>query len=229
MLDNAGWSQSAGVWATVLGVVTLLVGATGAFAQLQQTLNIIWEVTPRPDRGIWAMIKDRLLSFSMVLGIAFLLLVSLVISTALQALSGAIQGLVPDALLVGRILSFVLSFGVITLLFALIFKYLPDAEVSWGDVWVGAAVTALLFAIGKFLLGLYLGRSGAASAYGAAGALVLILLWIYYSAQILGLGAEFTQVYGRQFGSRIVPAENAMRVGDAGQMNGRAVDGREQK
>jgi membrane protein len=212
MLDNAGWSQGAGILATVIGVVTLLMGATGAFVQLQDALDTIWDVAPRPGGPILSTVKDRLLSFSMVLVIAFLLLVSLLVSAALSALGSYLQSMLPETLWLARLLSFVLSFGLITLLFALIYKYLPDAEIAWGDVWPGAAVTALLFVIGKFVLGLYLGSSSAASAYGVAGSLVLILLWIYYSSQILFLGAEFTQVYARRLGSRIVPAEDAVRL-----------------
>lgn len=214
MLENAGWSQGAGILATVVGVVTLLMGATGAFVQLQDALNTIWDVAPRPGGSPLNVVKDRLLSFSMVLVIAFLLLVSLVVSAVLSALGTYLESILPQTLWLARLLSFLLSFTLITLLFALIYKYLPDAEIAWGDVWPGAAVTALLFVVGKFVLGLYLGSSSAASAYGVAGSLIIILLWVYYSAQILFLGAEFTQVYAGQFGSRIVPAEDALRLTD---------------
>lgn len=203
-------NQSTGIIATVIGVVTLLFGATGVFGQLQDALNTIWEVTPKPGRGLLGIIRDRFLSFTMVLGVGFLLMVSLVLSAALVAVT-KFTGLDKIAYL-GEVLNFVISFGVITLLFAMIYKILPDVKIAWSDVWIGAAVTALLFTIGKFLIGLYLGHSAVASSYGAAGALVVIVLWLYYSAQILFLGAEFTQVYAKRFGSQIKPAEDAVPV-----------------
>jgi membrane protein len=212
MLDGAGWDRGASTLATVAGVATLLFGATGAFAQLQEALNTIWDVTPKPDIGLWGTVRSRLLSFSMVLVVAFLLLVALALSTALTAAGTYLENLLPGLVVLARILDLVLSFAVVALLFGAIYKVLPDVEIAWADVWIGAAATAFLFTVGKYLLGLYLGRSGASSAYGAAGALILILLWIYYSAQILFLGAEFTQVYARRYGSRIVPAEHAVRV-----------------
>jgi membrane protein len=196
--------------ATVIGIFTLLLGASGLFGQLQDALNTIWEVAPKPGRGWLATIKDRFLSFTMVLGIGFLLLVSLVLSAALSAF-GSFLGSDEESI-VWQILNFVISFGVITLLFAMIYKVLPDVKIAWSDVWIGAAATALLFTLGKFLIGLYLGRSGISTTYGAAGSLVLILIWIYYSAQILFLGAEFTQVYARRFGTRIEPAKDAIPV-----------------
>ena len=212
MLDGAGWDTGASTLATVVGVATLLFGATGAFAQLQEALDTIWDVAPRPDAGPWGMVRSRLLSFSMVLVVAFLLLIALALSTALSAADSYLETILPGLVVLARILNLVISFAVITLLFAAIYKVLPDVEIEWSDVWIGAAATAVLFTVGKYLLGLYLGRTGVSSAYGAAGALVLILLWIYYSAQILFLGAEFTQVYARRYGSRIVPAEHAVRV-----------------
>ena len=212
MLSNAGWDKSAGMLAVLVGIVTVIVGATGAFTQLQEALNTVWEVAPAPDAGIWKTIRKRFLSFSLILGIAFLLLVSLVISAALAGLGEYIQGLLPGATSLVQVLNFVISFAVITVLFALMYMYLPDADVAWKDVFVGAALTTLLFAAGKFALGFYLGRSSAASAYGAAGSLVLILLWIYYSAQILLFGAEFTQVYACKYGSRVVPEEDAVSM-----------------
>jgi membrane protein len=160
------------------------------------------------------MIKDRFLSFTMVLGVGFLLMVSLVLSAGLAALNEYMGGLFDNMAYVGQVINFVISFGIITLMFAMIYKILPDVQIAWGDVWIGAAVTALLFSIGKFLIGLYLGHSTIGSSYGAAGALVLIVLWIYYSAQILFLGAEFTQVYAKRFGSQIRPDEGAVPVTD---------------
>ena len=200
---------STGLVATVLAVVTLLFGASGVFGQLQDALNTVWGVEPKEGRGLWGFIKDRFLSFVAVLGTGFLLLVSLILSSALAAFGKWFSGLLPlpEALL--HLFNFVLSFVVVTGLFALIFKVLPDARVAWRDVWVGALLTAALFTIGKYALGLYLGKSNVASAYGAAGSLVLILLWVYYSAQILLYGAEFTQVYANRLGERIVPAPDA--------------------
>lgn len=200
---------STGLVATVLAVVTLLFGASGVFGQLQDALNTVWGVEPKEGRGVWGFIKDRFLSFVAVLGTGFLLLVSLILSSALAAFGKWFSGLLPlpEALL--HLFNFVLSFVVVTGLFALIFKVLPDARVAWRDVWVGALLTAALFTIGKYALGLYLGKSNVASAYGAAGSLVLILLWVYYSAQILLYGAEFTQVYANRLGERIVPAPDA--------------------
>ena len=200
MVESASKPKS-GIIATVIAIVTILFGASGLFGQLQDALNTIWEVEPKPDRGILGLIKDRFLSFTMVLGIGFLLLVSLIISALLSALNSYLTDLLPGSIYVLQILNFVISFGVITLLFAMIYKILPDVKIAWSDVWIGAAVTSLLFALGKFLIGLYLGNSSAGSAYGAAGSLVILLLWIYYSAQILLFGAEFTQVYAKKYGS----------------------------
>lgn len=211
-LIEASSNKTTGTIATVIGVVTLLFGATGLFGQLQDALNTIWEVTPKPGRGVLGIIKDRFFSFTMVLGIGFLLMVSLVVSAALATVNEYVSGLFDNLAFLGQVINFIVSFGVITLLFATIYKILPDVEIAWRDVWIGAAVTALLFTIGKFLIGLYIGHSAVASSYGAAGALVVILLWVYYSAQILLLGAEFTQVYAKRFGSRLVPDEDAIPV-----------------
>ena len=211
IIANA-YQPNVGIVATIIGVVTLVLGAAGFFGQLQDAHNTIWEVTPKPGQGILAMIRQRFISFTMVLGIGFLLLVSLILSTMLTAASTYVQGFLPQTELIARIVNFVISFGGVTLLFALIYKILPDAEVAWRDVWVGAAMTALLFTIGRFALSLYLGNTSVASAYGAAGSFVVILLWVYYSAQILLFGAEFTQVYARRYGSRIQPSENAVAI-----------------
>ncbi|HEX7973699.1 MAG TPA: YihY/virulence factor BrkB family protein [Anaerolineales bacterium] len=196
--------------ATIIGFITLILGAAGVFGQLQDSMNTIWEVAPKPGRGIKGILQDRLLSFAVVLVIGFLLLVSLVISTVISAFSQFASGLLPFSGLMPQLINLVVSFIVITLLFALTFKYLPDVSISWRDVWLGAAFTALLFTIGKWLIGLYLGRSAFNSTYGAAGSLVVVLLWIYYSAQILFFGAEFTQVYGKRFGTEIKPNKNAV-------------------
>lgn len=208
----AAYDPGASLIATGFSIGLLLFGASGLFGQLQDALNVIWEVQPKPGRGILATIKDRFISFTMVLGVAFLLLVSLVLSAALAALQRYFGGLIPVPEIIVQIVNLAISLGVITLLFALMFKILPDAEIAWSDVWLGALVTAVLFTIGKELIGLYLGQAAVGSAYGAAGSLVIILLWVFYSAQILFLGAEFTQVYANHFGSRIVPAENAVPV-----------------
>lgn len=196
--------------ATVIGLVTLILGAAGVFGQLQDSMNTIWEVAPKPGRGLKGILRDRLLSFAMVLVIGFLLLVSLVISTVISALSQFASGLLPFSGFMFQWINLVVSFIVVALLFALTFKYLPDVVISWRDVWFGAVFTSLLFTIGKWLIGLYLGRSTINSTYGAAGSLIVVLLWVYYSSQILFLGAEFTQVYGKRFGSEIKPNPNAI-------------------
>lgn len=195
--------------AALIGIVTLLLGAAGLFGQLQDALNTVWGVEPKPNQGIMATIRARLLSFTMVLGIGFLLLVSLVISAGLAAISAWMSGALPVSPVILEIINLVISIVVITALFAVIYKVLPDVKIAWNDVLLGALVTALLFTLGKFLIGLYLGQSSIASSYGAAGSFVVLLLWIYYSAQILLFGAEFTQVYARRYGSRIVPDTNA--------------------
>jgi membrane protein len=204
MLDSAN-KPDAGVLATVIGVVTLAAGAAGAMGQMKAALNTIWNVPPHKGpggiKGILVSLKNQFISFGMVLGIGFLLLVSTLLSAGISAASEGVLKDQPTWLMEG--VNFLISFGVITLLFAAIYKVLPDAEIKWRDVWIGAALTSLLFVIGKLLIGLYIGHSSTASAYGAAGSLIVILLWIYYSAQILFLGAEFTQVYANQYGSRL--------------------------
>jgi membrane protein len=211
MLANAG-RHGSGVLASILGVVTILFGATGVFVQLQNALNRVWNVEARPGLGIWSFVKTRLISFGMVLGIGFLLLVSLIVSTAVSAVGKWATGLLPGSEALMQGLTFVVSFAFVTLLFALMYKFLPDVEIGWRDVWIGSVVTALLFTLGKFLIGLYLGKSSVASTYGAAGSLVILLLWIYYSSQILFLGAEFTQVYATRYGSQIKPSKHAVPV-----------------
>jgi len=211
IIANAN-KPTTGVLASVAAIITLILGASGVFGALQDGLNTIWEVEPRPGRGIIGIIKDRFLSLTMVLGVGFLLMVSLVVSAALTALGDLMGGLLPLPAFVLQALNLIVSFAVITLLFALIYKFLPDVEIRWKDVWIGAAITSLLFSIGKFLIGLYLGRSSVGSAYGAAGSLVVILIWVYYSAQILFFGAEVTQVYADTFGSRIKPDKDAKLV-----------------
>jgi membrane protein len=211
MIQGARKPQT-GAIASAIGIATLLFGASGVFGALQDALNTIWEVAPKPGRGVLGILRDRFVSFTMVLGVGFLLLVALVVSAGLAALGTMLGEMLPAPAVVLQVINLVFAFGVITLLFAMIFKILPDAEIHWGDVWIGAAVTALLFTIGRFALGLYLGRSAFGSAYGVAGSFIVILLWVYYSAQILFFGAEFTQVYANTYGSRVVPDENAVPV-----------------
>jgi membrane protein len=206
----AGQKKGTSIVATVIGIATLLFAATSLFGQLQDAMNTIWEVKPKPGRGIKGFIRDRFLSFAMVLGIAFLLLISMVIAALLEAATGSIGKKFVLTEPIAHALNLVVSFGVVTLLFAMIFKLLPDATVKWRDVWIGAATTAFLFTVGKYLLGFYLGREATTSAYGAAGSFVIVLLWVYYSSVILFLGAEFTQVYATARGTRIVPSKNAM-------------------
>ncbi|MBK9052710.1 MAG: YihY/virulence factor BrkB family protein [Chloroflexi bacterium] len=211
ILENVSQPEGSLI-AIIIGVVTLFFGASGVFGELHSALNTIWEIAPKPGRGILGTLKDRFFSFTMVLGIGFLLLVSLVLTTVLSALGDFFTGLMPETVVVMQIFNQVVSFGLITVLFALIFKVIPDVEIAWRDVWIGAAATALLFTLGKLLIGLYLGNSAVASTYGAAGSLIVILLWVYYSAQILFLGAEFTQVYANRHGSRIVADDDAISL-----------------
>lgn len=216
VLDSMAVSRSkdTNILMTIVGVVALLFGATGVFAQLQDSLNTIWEVKAKPGRGMWIFIRHRLLSLGMVLGIGFLLLVSMLLSTILSTFTSKLGSMMSATGVIAHIVDLVVSVGVTTLLFAAIFKFLPDVKVEWRNVWVGALGTALLFALGKYLLGLYLGRESTESAYGAAGAVVIILLWFYYAAIILFFGAEFTQVYARSTGSRIVPSDYAVPISD---------------
>ena len=211
ILANAH-KPATGVASTIFGAVVLLVGASGVFGELQDSLNTIWEVAPKPGRGVWGMLRDRFFSFTMVLGVGFLLLVSLLVSAGLAAAGDVLSHALPGGDALWKVINFAVSLVVITALFALIYKVVPDVKVAWRDVWVGASVTALLFVLGKLAIGLYLGKSTVASAYGAAASIVVITIWVYYSAQILFLGAEFTQVYARLFGSRIEPSKNAVLV-----------------
>jgi membrane protein len=204
-------SPASGITATVVSIGTMTIGATGVFGQLQSSLNTIFGGEPRYGTGIRGMLLQKLLAFGMILAIGFLLLVSLVLSAIVAALHDYLQMRVPVLAEVLPTLNFGLSFVVVTGLFAIIYKVLPDVRLAWRDVWLGAVVTALLFTVGKSLIGFYLGRAGTTSVYGAAGSLVLVLLWIYYSAQILFLGAEFTEVYSRRYGSR--PDRERNRLG----------------
>lgn len=209
------WQRAGSMWiATGMAIVTLFFAAAGAFDQLQDVLNSIWGVEPKQHGGMFARVRHRFLSILGLLGTAFLLLVSLAVNAALTAFGQTFLSRIPGPNLVGQTISSLLAFAVITLLFAMIFKLLPQAKVAWSDVWTGALVTAVLFTIGKQLFVLYLGRSEIISLYGAAGSFVMILLWAYYSSQVLLFGAEFTAVYASDCGSRILPSRDAVAVGE---------------
>ena len=199
--------QGGGVTATIISLIILLFGASGVFGELQDSMNTIWEVQAKPDRGIKDVIKQRFFSITMVFGIVFLLLVSLVVSTMISTFSARWTS---QAHWLARAVDVVFSIGVVAVLFAMLFKFLPDAKVRWRDVWLGGIITSILFTIGKYLLTLYLSRGTTTSAYGAAGSFAALLIWVYYSAQILFFGAEFTQVYARTYGTKPEPAENAI-------------------
>ncbi|MFN8498323.1 MAG: YihY/virulence factor BrkB family protein [Anaerolineae bacterium] len=215
MVESASQPRAGGILLTLLGIVTLLLGASGVFGALQDSLNTIWGVQPRPGGGLKGMVKERFFSFTLVVGTGFLLLVSLVVTAGLAAAGKWFSDAMPGGAGVWEGVNFVFSLLVVTVLFALIFKVVPDAAIAWRDIAIGAFVTALLFTIGKFAIGLYLGRSSVTSAYGAAGSLVLVLLWIYYSAQILFLGAELTQVVANRYGTPIVPKPGAVPLTEA--------------
>jgi membrane protein len=198
--------------ATIIGIALALFGASGVFGQLQDALNTIWGVKAKPGTGIWGFLRARFLSFAMVGGICFLMLVSLAIEALLKGFSHYVQSVLPGGLVVALGVYLIFDFAVVVLLFAMIFKFLPDVKIQWRDVWIGAVMTAILFGIGKWLLGFYLGSGAAGSAYGAASSLITLLLWVYYSSQILLFGAEFTQVYAARSGRAFKPSEYAVRV-----------------
>jgi membrane protein len=198
--------------ATIIGVALAIFGASGVFGQLQDALNTIWGVKAKPAAGIWGFLRSRFLSFAMVAGVCFLLLVSLAIEALLKGFSHYVQSILPGGIVIALAVYLVFDFAVVVLLFAMIFKFLPDVEIQWRDVWIGAVMTAIFFGLGKWLLGFYLGSGAAASAYGAASSLITLLLWVYYSSQILLFGAEFTQVYAAQAGRELKPSEYAIRV-----------------
>jgi membrane protein len=203
---------SKGILATIIGILLALFGASGVFGQLQDALNTIWGVKAKPGAGIWGFLRSRFLSFAMVGGVCFLLLVSLTLESLLKGFSHYVQSVFPGGIVIALAAYWVFDLAVVILLFAIIFKFLPGAEIRWRDVWIGAGITAIFFAIGKWALGLYLGSGSAASAYGAASSLITLLLWVYYSSQILLFGAEFTQVYACRAGRGIKPGEHAIRV-----------------
>jgi len=191
---------AAGAIATVIGIVTLLFGATGVFSELRDGLNDIWDVEDRS--GLGTILKKRAKLFGMVLGIGFLLIVSLVVSAGVAGLGATLSGYLPIPEYVLHLLDFAVSFGIISMLFATLYKFLPNTRVAWHDVWIGSTATAFLFVVGKLILGIYLGKGSVASSYGAAGSVLIILLWVYYSGIILYIGAEFTRVYAERHGSR---------------------------
>ena len=198
--------------ATVIGVALALFGASGVFGQLQDALNTIWGVRAKPDLGIWGFLRTRFLSFAMVAGICFLLLVSLTLEGVLKGFSHYVQSTLPGGIVIALTVYLIIDFAVVVLLFAMIFKFLPDVEIQWRDVWMGAVITAIFFGVGKWALALYLSIGAAGSAYGAASSLITLLLWVYYSSQILLFGAEFTQVYASHAGRGLKPAKYAVRI-----------------
>jgi membrane protein len=203
-------AEKSTVWGSIIGILVLLVGATGVFVELQKSLNLIWHVTIKPSNGIWMMLKSRLFSFGLILAIAFLLTVSLVITTVLVAVSNYISFESSAIMMtVYEILNFIVSLIVISVLFAMIFKILPDAKIEWKHVWLGSLVTGLLFTIGKTALSYYFGKAEPASVYGAAGSVILILLWVSYSSMILFFGAEFTAAFAKKYSGIIAPTDIA--------------------
>ena len=217
MIQASNEKPKTGMLSTIIGFVALLFGAGGVVGQLQTSLNKMWEVTPKPGQGIWGFLRQRVFSFAMVLAIGFLLLVSLLVTAVLSSFTAMLSSLLGDATFVAHAIDIVVSFGFVTLLFALIYKYVPDVEIQWRDVWIGAALTSILFTLGKYLIGLYIGTSGVGSTFGAAGSLITILVWVYYSSLIFFLGAEFTRVYATEYGSGVAPAENAQPMDAAPQ------------
>jgi membrane protein len=212
MIESAAQRPDSGFFATVTGMILLLLGAAGVIGQLQDSLNAIWRVAFKTGRGIMGFLQDRSVSYSMVLGVGFLLIVSLVVSAVLTAVAGIVGGFLPIDAVTAHILDLVVSFVFITLLFAVIYviyRFVPDVQIAWRDVWIGAAIASLLFSVGKFFIGFYLGHSMVTSIYGAAGSLVTLLLWVYYSSLMFFFGAELTQVYATRYGSKVTSVENA--------------------
>lgn len=208
IVHNAN-QQGSGMLASVIGVVLLLLGAGAVVGQLQQSLNVIFGVTPKPDIDWWAFLRARFFSYAMLLAIGFLLMVSLIITTVLSAITKYFGYLLPSLAAIWPAVDLISSFALVTLLFALIYKILPDVHIAWRDALLGAALTSFLFSVGKFAIGLYLGRSSVAAAYGAAGSVVTILLWVYYSALIVFYGAEITQLYATEVGAGVAANELA--------------------
>lgn len=214
-LRNAHLTHASGI-ALIISIVTVIIGSTIVFVDLQESLDMVWKVKPKPGRGmIKGLLKDRIRSFTIVMGTGFLLLVSLIVSTVISSLNDYIsEQFFELPLYYLEISNLLVSLFIVFLLFMMIFKFLPDVDIQWKHVWVGALVTAVLFVLGKYLIGLYLGTSSLSSTYGAAGSLVVVLLWVYYSTQILFLGAEFTQVYVEKYGNGIQPKKKFMKYHD---------------
>jgi membrane protein len=210
MIENAAKQQTSdSIIAVIVGVALLLFGAGGVIGQLQSSLNMIWGVEPKPGQGVLGFIKERFISYAMVLGVGFLLLVSLIVSAALSAFDQFLEGTMPGTGILLQIIHFLVSLGLIAFMFAAIYRFMPDARIAWKDVAIGGFLTALLFNVGKYFIGLYIGQSSVASVYGAAGSIVTLLLWIYYSSLIFFFGAEMTQVYAAKYGSGLTLAGNA--------------------
>ena len=207
-LNNISQPKIRGM-ASLISIAVLILGASGIFAQLQDALNTVWKVKPQPGQGILVFLRKRLTSFLMVLAIGFLLILSLILSAVVATLSKYRIDFLPGSQVLWENLDFFVSLGLLTFLFGLMFKYVPDIKIPWKDVFIGSVITAVLFLFGKFLLGVYLSRGSLGSAYGAAGSLIVFLAWVYYSAQIILLGAEFTQVYSRMYGSKVRPRKHS--------------------
>jgi membrane protein len=205
MMIGAAYRPGTGLTATIIGTLVIVIGSTSALVMLKQALNIMWGAEPDPQASVWNLVKGRLLSFVMILIIGFLLVLSLLVSIALSFVATTVQQWVPVPVFSIQMANWGLSFLLVTLLFAMVFKILPDVRIAWSDVWVGSAITAVLFTLGKILFGMYLARSSISSAYGAASSLAIILMWVYYSAQVLFLGAALTQVYANRYGSHVTP------------------------
>ena len=207
-----GTESKNSLWATIIGVITILVGATGVFVELQKALNIIWKVKAKPRRAVFTVIRTRLFSFGLILSIGFLLLISLTITTIIAVMSEWVMNHWPNiVLIIFYALNFIISFGVVMLLFALLFKILPDAKIQWKHLWLGSIITTLLFILGKTAIGFYLSKTNPGSAYGAAGSIVLILLWVSYSSMIFFYGAEFTRAYADHFTGKVSPTDVAVK------------------
>lgn len=212
IIKNASVSGK-GTVAAAIGIITLLFGATAVFAEIQDSINTVWGLKAKPSKGLWKMLRNRFLSFSVVVSLGFLLLVSLAISTIIEGLSDKLKASFPDvAVIIFYILDLLISFVVITALFAVIFKVLPDAKTKWKDILPGALASGILFMIGKFAISFYIGKSNVGTTYGAAGSLVVLLLWVYYSAMILYLGAEFAKAWSTHKGSSIQPNDYAVAL-----------------
>jgi membrane protein len=206
-----------GLIGAAIGAVVLLGGATGVVVELQGAINTVWKLVPKSNRGVWRLVRTRLLSLGMVLALGFLLLVSLAVSAGLAALSGWLRKFIGDAVLIGWVLDGVIALAAISTLLAVLYKFLPDARVAWRDVWVGAIATAFMFLLGKYLIGLYVAKASVASAFGAAGSLAALLVWVYYSAQIVLLGAELTRLYANRFGAKVRPSDEALPAEEVAQ------------